>query len=101
MRPMPDETEANTDEDAVAGAVRTYTRKHVADILAKRGLSDSPDLGVCPRCGDRTIHPDVPASYATDRRDKARICAACSAVADVMKIMLPRFEMDVGGEGEG
>jgi hypothetical protein len=89
------------DEEEVAGAVRNYTRTHVADILAKRGLADSPALEECPRCGERTIHPDVPATYATDRRDKSRICAACSAVADVMKIMLPRFEMDVGGEGDG
>ena len=97
---MADITEAH-DEDAVAEAVRNYTRTHVADILAKRELADSPDLETCPRCGERTIHPDVPATFSTDRRDKARICAACAAVADVMKIMLPRFEMDVGGEGEG
>jgi hypothetical protein len=95
-----DTTETH-DEDAVAEAVRSYTRTHVADILAKRGLTDSPDLAECPRCGERTIHPDVAATYSVDRRDKARICAACAAVTDVLKIMLPRFEMDVGGEGEG
>jgi len=89
------------DEDDVAEAVRDYMRTHVAELLATRGLADSPDLEVCPRCGERTIHPDVPATYSTDRRDKARICAACASVADVLKIMLPRFEMDVGGEGEG
>jgi hypothetical protein len=89
------------DEDAVAEAVRSYTRSHAADILSKRGFADSPDLEECPRCGERTIHPDVPATYSVDRRDKSRICAACASVADVMKIMLPRFEMDVGGEGEG
>ena len=93
------ETETH-DEDAVAEAVRNYTRTHVADILEKRGLGDA-ELEECPRCGERTIHPDVPASYSVDRRDKSRICAACAAVADVLKIMLPRFEMDVGGEGEG
>ena len=97
---MADTTETH-DEDAVAEAVRTYTRSHVADILEKRGLADAPDLEECPRCGERTIHPDVPATYSVDRRDKARICAACAAVADVLKIMLPRFETDVGGEGEG
>ena len=97
---MGDATEAR-DEDAVAEAVRNYTRTHVADILAQRGLTDSPDLEECPRCGERTIHPDVPATYSVDRRDKSRICAACASVADVLKIMLPRFEMDVGGEGEG
>jgi len=89
------------DEDQVADAVRDYMRTHVADLLAKRGLADSPDLEVCPRCGERTIHPDVPQSFSVDRRDRARICAACAAVADVLKIMVPRFEADVGGEGEG
>ena len=86
-------------EDEVAEAVRDYMRTHVADLLQKRGVKES-DLVECPRCGERTIHPDVPASFSIDRRDKARICASCAAVADVMKIMLPRFEMDVGGEGE-
>jgi ribosomal protein S27AE len=98
---MADETTRDQDEDAVADAVRTYTRTHVADLLSKRGLADSPDLETCPRCGERTIHPDVPATFSVDRRDKSRICAACGSVADVLKIMLPRFEMDVGGEGEG
>ena len=91
----------HADEDDVAEAVRDYTRTHVLDILEKKGLSDAPELEACARCGERTIHPDVPASFSIDRRDRNRICAACSAVGDVMKIMLPRFEIDVGGEGEG
>jgi len=95
------ETSQGHDEDGVADAVRDYMRSHVADLLAKRGLGDSADLEVCPRCGERTIHPDVPATYSVDRRDKSRICAACASVQDVLKIMLPRFEMDVGGEGDG
>jgi hypothetical protein len=89
------------DEDDVAEAVRDYMRTHVADLLAKRGLAGSDALETCPRCGERTIHPDVPATYSVDRRDKSRICAACASVQDVMKIMLPRFEIDTGGEGEG
>ena len=89
------------DEDAVADAVRDYTRRHVVDLLTKRGLADSPALEVCPRCGERTIHPDVPATYSIDRRDRGRICAACASVTEVLKIMLPRFETDVGSEGDG
>ena len=89
------------DSDAVAGAVRDYMRTHVTDLLTKRGLADSPDLETCPRCGERTIHPDVPATFSIDRRDRSRICAACAAEGDVLKIMLPRFENDVGGEGGG
>ncbi len=95
------ETDTNAGEDAVAAAVRDYTRTHVSDLLSKKGLAGSADLQPCPRCGERTIHPDVQATFSIDRRDKARICAACSAVTDVMRIMLPRFEIDVGGEGEG
>ena len=98
---MADDATGAHDEEEVAGAVRDYMRTHVADLLAKRGLADSPDLEVCPRCGERTIHPDVPATFSVDRRDRARICAACAAVADVLRIMVPRFETDVGGEGEG
>lgn len=93
-----DATEAHADEETVAAAVRDYTRSHVIDLLERRGLASSPDLVECPRCGDRTILPDVAATYATDRRDKTRVCAACGAVQDVMRIMLPRFEVDVGGE---
>jgi hypothetical protein len=88
------------DEDNVADAVRDYMRTHVKDLLEKKGRAGDA-LEVCPRCGERTIHPDVPATYSVDRRDKSRICAACASVQDVLKIMLPRFEMDVGGEGEG
>jgi rRNA maturation protein Nop10 len=95
---MVDEIKEVHDEDKVADAVRDYMRSHVADLLEKRGLTATE---VCPRCGERTIHPDVPATYAVDRRDKSRICAACASVQDVLKIMLPRFEMDVGGEGDG
>jgi recombinational DNA repair protein (RecF pathway) len=91
----------HADEDDVAEAVRDYTRTHVLAILETKGLSDAPELETCGRCGERTIHPDVAASYAIDRRDRNRVCAACSAVADVLKIMVPRFEHDVGGEGEG
>jgi hypothetical protein len=96
-----EETKPHADEEDVGAAVRDYMRTHVVEVLERKGLADSPALEGCPRCGDRTIHPDVPASYAVDRRDRARICAACAAVGDVMKIMLPRFEIDVGGEGEG
>ena len=98
---MAEEAIDSHDSDAVADAVRDYTRSHVLDLLTKRGLADSPDLEVCPRCGERTIHPDVQATFAIDRRDRSRICAACASVADVLKIMLPRFENDVGGEGDG
>jgi len=98
---MVDDTEAHADEEAVGSAVRDYMRSHVLDLLQRKGLANSPDLQVCPRCGERTIHPDVPATYGVDRRDKSRVCAACSAESDVMKIMLPRFEVDIGGEGEG
>jgi recombinational DNA repair protein (RecF pathway) len=96
-----DQIEAHADENAVSAAVRDYMRTHVQELLQRKGLADSPDLEVCPRCGERTIHGDVPASFTVDRRDRQRICAACSAEGDVMKIMLPRFEIDVGGEGEG
>jgi hypothetical protein len=96
-----DATKPHADEDDVAEAVRDYMRTHVVEILEGKGLADAAQLEVCPRCGERTIHPDVPASYSIDRRDRTRICAACGAVADVLKIMLPRFEIDVGGEGEG
>lgn len=96
-----DATKPHADEDDVAEAVRDFTRTHVVEILEGKGLADSPALEKCGRCGERTMHPDVPASFAIDRRDRTRVCAACSAVADVMKIMLPRFEIDVGGEGEG
>ena len=96
-----DQVQAHADEEQVSDAVRDYMRTHVLEALARKGLSDSPDLEACPRCGERTIHPDVAASFSVDRRDRQRICAACGAVGDVMKIMLPRFEVDVGGEGEG
>jgi hypothetical protein len=97
---MAEEINKTHDEDNVADAVRDYMRSHVADLLSKRGLADA-ELEVCPRCGERTIHPDVPATYSIDRRDKSRICAACASVQDVLKIMMPRFETDIGGEGEG
>ena len=96
-----DATKPHADEEAVAEAVRDFTRTHALELLERKGLTDAPELEACPRCGDRTIHPDLPATFAIDRRDRTRICAACSAVADTMKIMLPRFEIDVGGEGEG
>ena len=96
-----DATKHHADEEDVAEAVRDFTRTHVLEVLEGRGLADAPELETCPRCGERTIHPDVPKSFSIDRRDRTRICAACSAVSDVMKIMLPRFEVDVGGEGEG
>jgi hypothetical protein len=96
-----DVTKAHADEEAVSEAVRDYTRTHVLEILERKGLSNSSALEACPRCGERTIHPDVAASFSVDRRDRARICAACASVTDVMRIMLPRFEHDVGGEGEG
>jgi hypothetical protein len=98
---VPEEAKAVTDADAVAAVVRDYMRAHVLELLERKGLAGSAELEACPRCGERTIHPAVPASFAVDRRDRARICAACSAVGDVMRIMLPRFEHDVGGEGEG
>ena len=96
-----DATKSHADEENVAEAVRDYMRTHVLDVLAMKGLADAAELQTCPRCGDRTIHPDVPASFSIDRRDRTRICAACAAVGDVMRIMLPRFEIEVGGEGEG
>lgn len=98
---MAEETKPHADEDALGDAVRDYTRTHVLEALERKGLADSPELESCPRCGDRTIHPVVAVSFQVDRRDRLRVCAACGAVADVMKIMLPRFEIDVGGEGEG
>jgi hypothetical protein len=98
---MADNATGSHDEDDVASAVRAYMKTHVADLLSKRGLADSPALEECPRCGERTIHPDVVATFSMDKRDRSRICAACGAVADVLKIMVPRFETDVGGEGEG
>jgi hypothetical protein len=98
---MADTATGSHDEDDVASAVRAYMNTHVADLLEKRGLANSPDLETCPRCGERTIHPDVGSTYSIDKRDRSRICAACGAVADVLKIMVPRFETDVGGEGEG
>ena len=76
-------------------------RKFKPSASAAEDHADSPALEVCPRCGERTIHPDVPATYSIDRRDRGRICAACASVTEVLKIMLPRFETDVGGEGDG
>jgi recombinational DNA repair protein (RecF pathway) len=96
-----DTTAAHADEEAVGDAVRDYMRSHALALLERKGLANSPELETCPRCGERTIHPGVAATFAIDRRDQSRICAACAAVGDVMKIMLPRFEVDVGGEGEG
>jgi hypothetical protein len=98
---MTDVAKEAHDGDQVADAVRDYMRTHVADLLSKRGLAGAPEMETCPRCGERTIHPAVPATYSVDRRDKARICAACASVQDVLRIMQPRFEMDVGGEGDG
>ncbi len=98
---MAEDTKHHADEDDVAEAVRDFTRTHALEALEGRGLSDAPALETCPRCGERTIHPDVAQTFSIDRRDRTRICAACSAVSEVMKIMLPRFEIDVGGEGEG
>ena len=96
-----DITQAHADEEAVGAAVRDYMRTHALELLQRKGLADSHELEVCPRCGERTIHPSVQATYSVDRRDQSRVCAACGAVGDVMKIMLPRFEIDIGGEGEG
>ena len=98
---MAEDIKHHADEDDVAEAVRDFTRTHVLEVLEGRGLTDAPGLEECPRCGERTIHSEVQQSFSVDRRDRTRICAACSAVADVMRIMLPRFEVDVGGEGEG
>lgn len=98
---MAEDIKHHADEDDVAEAVRDFTRTHVLEVLEGRGLTDAPELEECPRCGERTIHADVHQSFSIDRRNRTRICAACSAVGDVMKIMLPRFEVDVGGEGEG
>lgn len=96
-----DATREHTDEDAVSDVVRDYMRTHALEALQRKGLADSPDLEACGRCGERTIHPDVPATFSNDRRHGVRICAACAAVGDVLRIMVPRFEIDVGGEGEG
>lgn len=83
--------------DSMIGAVRETFRRQVLDLLAERGLASSPDLRECPRCGDRIILLDQPATFAPDRASKARICTACRAEQDFRAIVAP--DMEHGGEG--
>lgn len=85
------------DDNPMVVAVRETFRKQVIDLLRDRGLDRSPDLQACPRCGDRIILLEQPATYGLDRRTRARICAACRAEQDYLQIAAP--DADIGGEG--
>lgn len=82
----------------MAGAVRETFRRQVIDLLNERGLSSSPDLRECPRCGDRTILLEQPATFGLDPATHGPICAACRAEQDFLEIVAPDV-VDIGGEG--
>lgn len=89
---LPDEEQRST----MASAVRETLRAQVIELLERRGLAGSPDLVECPRCGDRIILLDQPATFAIDKADRSRICAACGGEADFLAMIAP--EADIGGE---
>ncbi|MBI4728126.1 MAG: hypothetical protein HY775_01280 [Acidobacteria bacterium] len=85
------------ERSVMARAVRETFRKQVADLLESRGLAGSADLRECQRCGERTILPGQPATFARDPRTRAVVCTACRAEQDFVGL----FETDdeIGGEG--
>lgn len=85
------------DDNPMIVAVRETFRKQVIDLLHERGLSGSPDLLACPRCGDKIILLEQRATYGLDRATRSRICAACRAEQDYLFIQAP--DADIGGEG--
>jgi hypothetical protein len=93
--PMPSGPLTTGEQEALARAVRATVHDQIIDLLERRGLISSDDLVQCPRCGDRVILLDQPATFAIDAG--SRICAACRAESDFIRIVLP--EDDIGGEG--
>lgn len=86
----------STDEqEALARAVRASVHDQIIDLLERRGLISSDDLIQCPRCGDKVILLDQPATFSLS--EGSRICAACRAERDFIRIVHPDDE--VGGEG--
>lgn len=85
------------EQRSLAGAVRATFRNQVIDLLRRRGLMAGSDLLECPKCSDRVIVLDQPATFVYDRDDKVRICSACGAERDFIHMFRP--EADIGGEG--
>lgn len=85
------------DPEALGRAARAGMRALVMEELRTRGLVDSPDLQECPVCGERTIHPQLAATFVKDRALDALICASCGTERSVLRMVLPDV-LDVGGE---
>ena len=85
------------DPTVFAGAVRETVHRQILDLLERRGLITRVDLIACPQCGDRVILLDQPGTFVFDRQHDERICAACGAARDFIKLVEP--EADFGGEG--
>lgn len=86
------------EQRSLAGAVRATVRNQTIDLLQRRGLlAETGDLLECPKCGDRVILLDQPATFVFDREGKTRICSACGAERDFIHMFRP--DADIGGEG--
>jgi len=88
---------SSEEQAALARAVRASVRGQVIDLLERRGLLDRHDVIMCPRCGDRVILLDQPGTFVFDLAHNTRLCAACGAERDLVRIMDPVVE--IGGEG--
>ena len=98
MEPATLISRSQEEQEALAAAARASTRKQIWDLLVSRGLTDSPDLQACPRCGDRIIIISQAATWVRDRKSKQPICAPCGTEIALMQIMQPGGD-EIGGEG--
>lgn len=85
-------------EDHLAVAVRESVRRQVTAMLRQRGIP-LDDAESCPVCGDRIIVLDEPPTFAFDLEEQRRICLACEAEREFIRMVRP--PADIGGEGGG
>ena len=86
------------EEDKLAVAVRESVRRQVTAMLRRRGIR-LDDADACPSCGDRIIVLDEPPTFAFDLDEQQRICLACEAEREFIRMVRP--PADIGGEGGG
>ena len=98
MEPATLISRSQDEQEALAAAARESTRKQIWELLVTRGLTDSPELTACPRCGDRIVIISQAATWVRDRKSKQAICAPCGTEIALMAIMQSGGD-EIGGEG--